>query len=649
MLALPQLAASLALVSPDGGIVPIEVQRAGGARSTPDDAGPANGGTDVRHVAQAKPTGSKRHIVRRTVGLLRPYRRHFASLVLLIVVTATLDLLPVLLLAEIVNEAVPGSGNAGRLNVLLVAILAIYVVSGLLGVLLGYVNQVVGQGVMVDLRQTLHTHLQRLSVRFYTNTRTGEILSRISTDVNAVQMAVTGTFTEFLTNLITLVVALAIMFQLDWRLALIAVAVLPFWVFPTMRVGMAQRRLQREWQEEAAGMSAHLEETFSVSGAMLVKTFGRQEHESARFNRANRALRSLSIRRMMAGRWFNMGTQLFGSISVAVVFWFGGRAVINDEITLGAVVAFSVLAQRVFQPFQSIARINTTMLTSLALFERIFEYLDLPVEVDEVPDAVALQRPRGDLVFEQVTFRYSAVTAPAIDETSFEVKRGQMAALVGPSGAGKTTVTYLLQRFYDPQQGRVLLDGHDLCGLTLDSVSRAVGAVMQDTYLFHTTLADNVRYGRLDASDEDVRAATSAAGLDEMIQRLPEGMETVVGERGYRLSGGEKQRVAIARAVLKDPPVLLLDEATASLDSRLEREIREATARLAEGRTTVVIAHRLSTVVAADAIFVLDRGRIVERGRHEELLARGGLYASLYREQFSHEQPVEASAEIAGA
>ena len=604
---------------------------------------------DVRHLAQAKSTGSKRHIVRRTVGLLRPYRGHFALLVLLIVVTATLDLLPVLLLAEIVDEAVPGSGDAGRLNVLFVSILVIYVVSGLLGVLLGYVNQVVGQGVMVDLRQALHAHLQRLSVRFYTNTRTGEILSRISTDVNAVQMAVTGTFTEFLTNLITLVVALAIMFQLDWRLALIAVAVLPFWVFPTMRVGMAQRRLQREWQEEAAGMSAHLEETLSVSGAMLVKTFGRQEHESARFDRANGALRSLSIRRMMAGRWFNMGTQLFGSISVAVVFWFGGRAVINEELTLGAVVAFSVLAQRVFQPFQRIARINTTMLTSLALFERIFEYVDLPVEVDETPDAVALQRPRGDLVFEQVTFRYTASTAPAIDETSFEVKRGQMAALVGPSGAGKTTVTYLLQRFYDPQQGRVLLDGHDLRGLTLESVSRAVGAVMQDTYLFHTTLADNIRYGRLDASDEDVRAAASAAGLDEMIARLPDGMETVVGERGYRLSGGEKQRVAIARAVLKDPPVLVLDEATASLDSRLEREIREATARLAEGRTTVVIAHRLSTVVAADVIFVLDRGRIVERGRHEELLARGGLYASLYREQFSHEQPVEASAEIAGA
>jgi ATP-binding cassette subfamily B protein len=409
------------------------------------------------------------------------------------------------------------------------------------------------------------------------------------------------------------------------------------------------RRLQREYQEESAEMTAQLEETLSVSGAMLVKTFGRQDYESGRFSQSNETLRALAIRRLMAGRWFNMATGLFGSLSVAAVYWFGGLAIVGGDVEIGAVVAFAVLAQRVFQPFQGIARINTTMLTSLALFERIFEYLDLPVEVDERPSAVELQRPAGRLSFEEATFSYVASSPPAIDAMSFEVEPGQMAALVGPSGAGKTTVTYLLQRFYDPQQGAVLLDGHDLRELTLESVSRAVGVVMQDTYLFHTTLGDNIRYGRLDATDDEVRTAASTAGLDDMIERMTDGLDTLVGERGYRLSGGEKQRVALARAILKDPPVLILDEATSSLDSRREREIREATELLARGRTTVVIAHRLSTVVKADVIFAIDEGRIVERGGHEELLALGGLYAALYREQFAEQGASEVTSDVAGS
>ena len=596
---------------------------------------------------QQQPTGSKRRILARTVGLFLPYGAHVAVLVGLIAITATLDLLPALVLKEIVDAATPGSGDPGAIDRLFALLVGVVVASALLSVALGYVNQSIGQSVMYRLRGDLHGHLQRLSLRFYTQTRTGEILSRLSTDVNAVQQSVTGTFTELVQNAITLTVALGLMFVLEWRLALIALLVVPLWVYPTVKVGLVQRRLMRAWHDEAALMSAQLEETLSISGSMLVKSFGRQSHEAERFERSNATLRSLSIRRMMAGRWFNMGTGLFGALAPAAVYWFGGRAVIGEEISLGVVVAFAMLTQRVFQPFASIARINTTALSSLALFERIFEYLDLPVEVDERPDAVALERPRGALRFEGVTFAYTPTAAPALRDVSFEVVPGQTVALVGPSGTGKTTVTYLLQRFYDPQQGRVTLDGHDLRDLTLETMARGVGAVMQDTYLFHTSLRENIQYGRLRATDRDLRDAASAAGLDELIERLPEALETVVGERGYRLSGGEKQRVAIARAILKRPPVLVLDEATASLDTRLEREIRDSTARLTEGRTTVVIAHRLSTVIAADLILVLDGGRIVERGRHNELLEDGGLYASLYNEQFRED--VAAAPEAAAA
>ena len=564
-------------------------------------------------------------------------------LVVLITVTATLDLVPALIVKGIIDAADAGGDGRGRIDLLFLLLVGTVLASGLLGVALGYVNQTVGQGVMYRLRADLHGHLQRLPVRFFTQTRTGEILSRVSTDVNAVQGAVTGTFTEFLQNAITLIVALAIMVALEWRLALFAVVILPLWVYPTIRVGLVQRRLMREWHDENARMSGHLEETLSVSGAMLVKTFGRQDHEAARFATSNRSLRDLAIRRMMAGRWFNMATGLFGALAPGAVYWFGGRAVLGDELGIGSVVAFAVITQRVFQPFASIARINTTMLSSLALFERIFEYLDLPLEVDERPDAVTLRGASGRLHFEGVTFAYAPGAIPALDDVDLVIEPGQMAALVGPSGAGKTTATYLLQRFYDPQRGRVTLDGHDMRDLTLDSIAANVGAVMQDTYLFHTSLAENIRYGRLDASLPEVQAAAEAGGLGPMVERLPEGLETVVGERGYRLSGGEKQRVAIARAILKDAPVLVLDEATASLDSRLEREIREATDRLAAGRTTVVIAHRLSTVVAADVIFVFDGGRIVERGRHEELLAADGLYASLYSEQFRPDLTAQAS------
>jgi ATP-binding cassette subfamily B protein len=585
-------------------------------------------------LSNERPKTSSWRIFIRAVGLFRPYAWAVALVVVLIAASAILNLAPALIMGAIVNHAHRG-GDVGRINLLFALLVVAVLVAGFIDVASGYVNQTIGQGVMFRLRQALHAHLQKLSIHFFTQTRTGEILSRISTDVSAVQQAVTGTFTEFLTNTITLGTALTLMFAVEWRLALMAVVILPLFAWPTMRMGMIQRRLLQQWHEESARMSGHLEETLSISGMMLVKTFGRQEHEAGRFRQSNDNLRSLSIRRFVAGRWFNMGTGLFGAIAPGAVYWFGGREVVGDNLSIGAVVTFAVLTQRVFMPFTAIARINTTVLTSLALFERIFEYMDLPVEVEEKPDAAILRAPKGALTFDHITFSYAAKGPAALQDVSFEVPAGKMAALVGPSGAGKTTVTYLLQRFYDPQQGAVRIDGQDLRDLTLDSISRSIGAVLQDTYLFHTSLIENIRYGRLDAGRDAVLGAARVAGLSDLISRLPEGIDTVVGERGYRLSGGEKQRVALARAILKDPPILILDEATASLDSRLEREIREATACLAEDRTTIVIAHRLSTVVKADIILVLDQGRLVERGTHDELLAQKGLYASLYREQFT--------------
>ncbi|MCZ6708345.1 MAG: ABC transporter ATP-binding protein [Chloroflexi bacterium] len=567
--------------------------------------------------------------------LFGPYRWHVLALAVMVTGSAALSLFPLRLLGTMADKVI--DGDLGSLDLLFGIYVAMVVSGALLGVLQGYVNQIVGQGVMLRLRSRLHDHLQRLPMRFYTRTRTGEILSRVTSDVNGIQRTLTDTFTDFMTNASILTIAFVLMFTLSWQLALIALVVVPLWSYPTMRMGLLQRRLLQRWHVESANMAAHLEETLSVSGSMLVKSFGRQPYERDRFEETNANLRSLSLRRMMAARWFNMGSSLFSTLIPGIVYWYGGRAVVDGDISIGTLVAFALLTQRVFGPFASIARINVTMLSSLALFERIFEYLDEDVEIEERADAVALKPARGSIAFEGVDFAYDAGARWAVSDLSFRAEPGQMTALVGPSGAGKTTITYLLQRFYDPQGGVVRLDGHDLRELTLDSVSTAVGAVMQDAYLFHDTLAENIRYGRLAASDAEVAEVAETAGLSSFIAQLPEGIQTVVGERGYRLSGGEKQRVAIARAILKDARVLVLDEATASLDSKLEREIREATRRLARGRTTLVIAHRLSTVLAADQILVLDGGQIVERGRHAELLARRGLYASLYEEQFAEE------------
>ncbi len=428
------------------------------------------------------------------------------------------------------------------------------------------------------------------------------------------------------------------MFYLNWRLAVLAAVILVVWAWPTAIVGRRMRDLQRRWQEDAADLSVHVEETFSVSGSMLVRSFGREEFESARFDTLNDSLRTLATRRLMMARWFNMTTQLFGTASIGVVYWVGSNGVAAGDVTVGSVVAFAVLTQRMFGPFAIVARVNTTMLASLAVFERVFEYFDLPESVTEPDDPVKLEHPRGRVDFEHITFSYEGADEPALADFNWSIEPGSMVAVVGPSGAGKTTAAYLLQRFFDPDQGSVCIDGVDIRRLSLSSVSDNVGVVMQETSLFHASLADNILYGDLSATRDEVFAAAKIAGLGALISRLPEGIDTVVGERGFRLSGGERQRVAIARAVLKDPPIMILDEATSSLDSRTEAEIREATKVVASGRTTVVIAHRLSTVLDADEIIVLDHGRVRERGRHHDLIELGGLYAELYAEQFATAQ-----------
>jgi ATP-binding cassette subfamily B protein len=574
-----------------------------------------------------------REMLVRIAAYFRPYKKKSALVALTVAVQAGLGLIPPLLLAGIVDRAIY-KGNGGLLNILVVLAIIVQLLSGLISVGLTYLNTTIGQAIVFDLRTQLYRSLRTQGMRFFTHARGGELVSRLSSDVSGVEDVVTTTASQALSNLFVVVSTLLMMFILNWKLSFVSLAILPFFVVPTRRVGAIRRELAKRRQSRLAHMSTIVGETLGVSGAQLIKTFGRDAYEIDRFAGVSDEYRQVRIRESMIGRWFFMTIQTFWSAAPAIVWLVGGHQAIDHSFSVGKIIAFTAYQARLFLPINQLLSLHIDVQSALALFERIFEYLDLKPDVVENPDALTLDAPIGNVRFTDVRFSYRE-DLPVLHDVSFEVPSGTMTALVGPSGAGKSTIAALVSRLYDPDSGSIALDSLDLRDLALSSVAEAVGVVSQDTFLFHATLRENLLYAKPGASEEEMIAAALAAQIHPFIAELPEGYDTVVGERGYRLSGGEKQRVSIARAILKDPKVLVLDEATSALDTRSERFIQQAVARLLEGRTAIVIAHRLSTILAADQILVVDAGRIAERGRHDELLAKGGLYARLYREQFS--------------
>jgi len=592
--------------------------------------------------------------VRRVVGTFRPYRRKVLVVAVAIIVTALLGVVNPVLIKLVFDNALgctPSGCNPDMPLLLHYVSLMVLVpiVAGIIGIGQTYLANDVGQHVMQDLRNALYRHLQFMPLKFFTSTRTGEIQSRLSNDVGGVQSVVTDTASSILSNVVIIASTLIVMLAISVQLTLLSLIMMPAFLWFTSKVGKARQTVTSSTQKSMADMSAITEETLSVSGILLSKSFGRQSFEIERFRKENEKLTKLQIRQTMIGRSFFAVIQIFFSIMPALTYLVAGYVTHKTPtaMNLGTVVSFTTLQSRLYFPIGMMLQVSVDVRSSFALFDRIFEYLDMHHEIADAPDAFALPSVQGGVRFNDAWFRYeeppesSDVPAPpstarswTLEGVSLEIEPGQLAALVGPSGAGKTTITYLVPRLYDVQRGSIEIDGHDLRRLQLESIGDAIGVVTQETYLFHTTVRENLMYGDPDATDDQMIAAAKAAFIHDRIMELPEGYDTVVGERGYKLSGGEKQRLAIARVILKDPSILILDEATSSLDSTSERLVQEALEPLMHGRTTIAIAHRLSTILSADVIFVVERGRIVERGTHEDLLLQGGLYSRLYDQQF---------------
>jgi ATP-binding cassette subfamily B protein len=567
-----------------------------------------------------KPKVRRRINWKRMGALFAPYWRQQATVLACIVVVAGVGLVPGFVTARIIDVTIPDR-NLAELGIDVGIILASALFSAGVGVLQGYLNSVVGEGIMRDIRTSLVAHLHRMPLQFFTGTKTGEIMNRVSNDVDNVDNVVTGTLTTIVTNVVLIATTLIAMFLWNWRLALLSIIIVPLMVFPLGPVGRRMYQIRKKTREKRDEIESITQETLSISGITLIKSFAREAYERARFYGAGTRLMQLEVDLAMVGRWFLASVTAMVVVGPALIWFGGGWMAIAGAVKVGVIVAFvSFIQGRLYGPAAALAGIQVQIVSALAVFERIFDYLDMTPEEYDPPGSIELPGVNGDIRFDNVVFSYDG-SRTILNDISFHVRPGQVAAFVGPSGAGKTTITALVPRFYDPQGGSVLVDGHDIRRVKLDSLRRHIGIVTQETYLFHDTVANNLRYGKPDATDLEIEAAARAANIADFIGALPDGYQTVVGERGHKLSGGERQRLAIARVLLKDPRILILDEATSSLDYENEAAIQKALDIVMRGRTSLVIAHRLSTVLAADVIFVVDEGRIVESGRHATQLA----------------------------
>jgi ATP-binding cassette, subfamily B, bacterial len=588
-----------------------------------------------------------KHVSLRRIGrLFIPYRLRLGLLLGLIVLGSVLSVASPFLLREAVDRGIL-KHELTLLSWLVAGMIALAIVNGVIGVAQTWISNQVGQRVMHDLRAAVYAHLQRMSLAFFTRTRSGEVQARIAYDIGGIDDVVTSTATSTVSTIATVTATVVAMFALSWQLTLFSLVLLPFFVWLTRRVGNERRRIQSVRQSRLADMSTLVEESLSVSGILLGKTMGRSHELVERFSSESSELADLEVRARMAGRWRMSSVQMSFAIMPAAVYWFAGYSIAHghDLISIGTVVAFTTLQTRLLFPMQQLLSVGLEVQTSLALFGRIFEYLDLPVDIVERPGARALAGVSGDVSLEDVCFRYSPEAPWTLEQIGAEIPAGTRTALVGETGSGKTTLAYLVARLYEPQSGAVKIDGVDIREVTLESLAATVGLVSQETYLFHASIRENLRFSCPQASDEEIEQAARAAQIHELISSLPDGYDTPVGERGYRFSGGEKQRIAIARTILRNPPVLILDEATSSLDNETERAVQQALDELARGRTTIAIAHRLSTIRDSDQILVLDAGRIVERGTHEQLVQLGGRYAALLSGAVAGEdEPVSTSA-----